>query len=142
MINKLIDKTKSEDLLFLSAVIINILNEAEKLKKECSILPELFTTLGVDTTINMIKYFGGETIRVPSHEEMHRAFLVIVCYYKKKIEDKSWDDIKKELSIDISPHTLGKLIELIDGRITTSLEDLKNYGIKEYIEKMEEELNV
>ncbi len=139
MIDKLIDKTKSEDLLFLSAVIINIMNETNKLEKECNILPELFTTLGVDTTINMIKYFGGETIRIPSHEDMYQSFLIIICYYKKKVEGKSWDEIKKEINIDISPHTLGKIIELIDGRINTSIEDLKRYGIKDYIEKFEKE---
>ena len=73
---------------------------------------------------------------------MYQAFLIIICYYKKKVEEKSWDDIKKELNIEISPHTLGKIIELIDGKINTSLEDLRSFGIKDYIEKMERELDV
>lgn len=134
MIEKLIDKTKSDDLLFLSGIIINIMNVEGRLGKEHSILPELFSTMGIDNTINLIKYFGGETIDIPSREEMYQAFLLIICYYKKKIENKSWDEIKKEINIDISPHTLGKIIENIDKKINIDLKELREYGIEKYMD--------
>lgn len=137
MIDKLIDKTKTDDLLFLSGIIINYMNEKNKLGKNVhSVLPELFSTMGVDNTINLIKYFGGETINIPSHEEMYQAFLIIICYYKKKIEGKDWSQIKEDIKIDISPHTLGKIIEKIDENINMQLKELRAFGIEEYIEKL------
>jgi len=134
LISRLIDKSKSSDLLFLSGIIINYMNVEKRIGKETySILPELFSTMGIENTINLIKYFGGEKIEIPSHEEMYQSFLVIICYYKKKIEGKDWNQIREELAIDISPHTLGKIIEKIDNDISLQVEDLKEYGIEEYI---------
>jgi len=136
MIEKLIDKTKGSDLLYLSGVIINIMNSESKLGGTYPILPELFSTLGIDTTINMIKYFGGETITLPTHAEMYEAFLVIVCYYKKKVEGKDWDVIKKEVDIKINPHILGKLIENIDKKISLEIDDLKDMGLDKYVNQI------
>ena len=77
MIQKLINRSKNEDILFLSGIILNIMNEKEE-REDKNILPELFTTLGLETTINLIKYFGGETIKIPSHQEMYNSFLVLI----------------------------------------------------------------
>jgi hypothetical protein len=155
VINKLINTTTSEDLLFLSAVIINILRKEnhelirdvktgkskqvsiKSLVKECSVLPEMFSTLGIHNTFNLIKYFGGETITVPSHTEMYESFLWIVCYYKHKIEGKNWDQIKEELpGLDISSHQHGKIIKKISDIIDNSFEDIKSMGIQSYLEKL------
>jgi hypothetical protein len=133
MLEKLIDKTKDQDLLFLSAIIINIMHQGEKMEKKNSVLPELFSTMGVDNTINLIKYFGGETIKIPTHEEMYTSFLMIVCYYKKKIENKSWEDIQTDLNLDISPHTLGKIIGNIDKKLKLEIADLEPFGIDKYL---------
>jgi len=142
MISKLIDQSKTEDLLFLSGIILNYLNtENSDNKKKYSILPELFSTLGIDTTINLIKYFGGESIKIPSHEEMVQSFLIIICYYKKKIENKDWLQIKEEINMDISPHTLGKIIERIDEKLKIDINDLNSFGIEDYIKKISKVVN-
>lgn len=130
MIQKLINPSKTEDLLFLSGIILSILSEGSSSKKE-NILPEMFMTLGLEGTINLIKYFGGQEIKIPSHEEMFRSFLIILCYYKRKLENKDWSEIKEEVGLDISPHALGKIIEIIDSRIILELEDLKTMGFEE-----------
>ena len=144
MIHKLINPSKTDDVLFLAGVVLNIMNEENGLKplprgnkrekeyKE-SILPELFLTLGLEGTINLIKFFDGQTITVPSHAQMYNSFLVLVCYYKKKIEDKSWDEIRDEVGVDISPHALGKIIKCLDDRITIEVEELKKLGIEDLL---------
>jgi len=138
MIHKLIDKTKTSDLLFLSGVVLNYMNtNKDSGDLRSSILPELFSSLGVDTTINLIKYFGGETIAIPSHQEMTESFLVIICYYKKKVEDKDWAQIKEEVGIDINPHHLGKIIERMDADINLKLQDLRESGVADYMEKFQ-----
>lgn len=137
MIEKLIDKTKSEDLLLLSGIIINLMKTDNKLgSHNYDILPELFTTMGIDNTINLIKYFGGETITIPSHEEMYTAFLIIICYYRKNVQGVSWEAIQEELKIDVSPHMLGKIISYIDERISLSIDDIKKFGIEKYIDQI------
>ena len=141
MIAKLIDKAKSSDLLFLSGIIINLLNNHNRMNKQ-PVLPELFSTLGLENTINLIKYFGGETLKIPSHEEMELSFLIILCYYKRKLENKDWDVIKKELNIDISPHTLGKIIQWIDTRISIDLLELRECGVEKAITKIQGKKNV
>jgi hypothetical protein len=142
MLEKLIDKSKSEDMLFLSGIIMNILNEGTKLQKEQTVLPELFSTLGIDTTINLIKYFGGETITIPSREEMYNSFLIIVCYYKKKIENKSWSEIKEEVGLDMAPHNIGKIIENIDARIKIEMNELKDMGLDKYLSTLKPKVEV
>jgi len=136
MINKLIVPSKSEDMLFLSGLIMNIMN-AEEYGKSYPVLPELLMTMGIENTINLIKYFGGQEIKIPDHEEMYKTFLVIVCFYKKKIEEKSWDEIKQEVNIDISSHSLGKILKSIEDKIKLDFDDLKNLGIEEFIKGME-----
>ena len=112
MIQKLINPSKTDDVLFLSGVVLNILNEkVEGDGKSQNMLPELFSTMGLTGTINLIKYFGGEKIKIPSHEEMYQSFLILVCYYKRRVEHKSWDVIKEEVGPDVKPHTLGKIIK-------------------------------
>jgi hypothetical protein len=133
MIEKLIDRTKSNDLLFLSGIILNIMNDDQRFNGNRNILPELFATLGIESAVNLIKYFGGEDINIPTHNEMYSSFLVIICYYKKKVENKSWEEIRNEIGIDIKPQSLGKIIEKIDKRITLEVEDLRAYGIDDYL---------
>jgi len=101
------------------------------------VLPELLMTMGIENTINLIKYFGGQTVRIPSHEEMYKSFLVIVCFYKKEIEGKSWTDIKKEVKVDINSHALGKIVKSIGDRIKIDMEDLKAMGIDKFMEGLE-----
>lgn len=133
MLEKIIDKTKNEDLLFLTAIIINIMND--KRGSHSEVLPELMSTVGLDTTITLIKYFGGSTIHIPTHEDMHMSILLVVAYYLRKFENKDWDEIKDELNIDsISPHTLGRLVGSIDKRLNLEMEDIKRYGVDEYFE--------
>jgi len=136
MIEKLIDKAKTSDLLFLTAIVINTMNSESRLGKVYPVLPELFATIGVDTTVNLIKYFGGETITLPTHAEMYESILVIICYYKKKVEGKDWDQIRKEVNIQINPHTLGKLIENIDKRINLEIDDLKEMGLDKFVSQI------
>ena len=138
MLNKLINTSKTDDVLFLSGIILNILNEQEAaedddVKKEPPILPELFSTLGLDSTINLIKFFGGSHLKIPSHEEMYNSFLILLCYYKKKVEGKTWDEVKEEIGVPVSAHSLGKIIKSIDERITVEMSELEALGIEDLL---------
>jgi len=136
MIQKLINPSKTSDMLFLTGVVLNIMNERVYADEEKSLLPELFSVFGLETTVNLVKYFGGESLSIPSHEEMEKSFLVLVCYYKKKVEDKDWDTIREEVGIDINPHALGKLVQSIDSRIKLEVEDMKEMGIDKVMQNL------
>lgn len=145
MLNKLINPSKTDDVLFLSGIVLNILNEQEGGEEEEGvdtnpILPELFSTLGLEGTISLIKYFGGANLKIPSHEEMYNSFLVLLCYYKKRIEDKSWEEIKEEIKVPVSAHSLGKIIKAIDDRVTIEMHELQAMGFEEFLKERKVEV--
>lgn len=137
MIERLINRSSKADVLFLTGVVLSVMHENAYADKEPSVLPELMNTLGLEQTITLIKYFGGEQIRIPSHEEMHKSFLLLQCYYMKRVQDKSWEQIKAETKSDVNPHTLGKMIQMIDDRINIEIEELKGLGLEQEIAKLD-----
>lgn len=57
-------------------------------------LPELFSIIGHDKLIKLCKYAGGETISIPTLEELSDAVESIQFYYDVYIKNtKSIDDI-------------------------------------------------
>lgn len=49
-------------------------------------LPELFSIIGHERLIDLCKYAGGETIKIPTLEELSRSIQSIQCYYSCFIE--------------------------------------------------------
>lgn len=45
-------------------------------------LPELFSTIGVESLIKLSKYAGGELIKVPTVQELSDAMEALEWYYK------------------------------------------------------------
>ena len=51
-------------------------------------LPELFSIIGVDKLILLCKYAGGETIRIPTIEELSHSIEALEWYYDVYITHK------------------------------------------------------
>jgi hypothetical protein len=76
---------------------------------------------------NLINYYDGDTMKLPSKEQFHESLMLGITYYLKKIKGMSWTDIKEFLDLPehnknlISAISLGGKINKIDDRITYQL---------------------
>ena len=55
-------------------------------EKEFSWLPELFSIIGHESLINLCKYAGGETIRIPTLYQLSDAIDALQVYYEVYIQ--------------------------------------------------------
>ena len=49
-------------------------------------LPELFSIIGYESLIMLCKYAGGESIRIPTIEELSSSIDALQCFYDLKIK--------------------------------------------------------
>lgn len=67
---------------------------------EYSWLPELFSIIGAESLITLSKYCGGETIKVPTIEELTKSIEALEAFYDVEIKKtKSIEDIDPSLVI-------------------------------------------
>lgn len=75
-------------------------------------LPELFSIIGYEKLIQLCKYAGGETIAIPTIEELTSSIESLQWFYDAYIKKcKSFNQIPKELQTKVS-----KIIEVYDAR--------------------------
>lgn len=61
-------------------------------------LPELFSIIDIDSFLNLCKYCGGETIRIPTLAEVSKSVDAMQCFYDIEISKrKTVDDIPEDL---------------------------------------------
>lgn len=62
-------------------------------------LPELFSIVGHESLIKLCKYAGGETIRIPTLDELSKSIDALQCFYDIYIKkSKSESEIPNGLS--------------------------------------------
>lgn len=49
--------------------------------EEFEFLPELFLAVGFDSMIELCRYAGGETIRIPTFDELNESLEALQCFY-------------------------------------------------------------
>ena len=55
---------------------------------EFACLPELFSTIGVESFLKLCKYAGGESIRIPTLEELNLSIESLQWFYDVYISNK------------------------------------------------------
>ena len=77
-----------------------------------SFLPELFSTVGYESLILLCKYAGGETIRIPTLEELSQSIVALQWFYDVYIKK-----VKQEFEIPEDVRDLvSKVCEVYDAR--------------------------
>lgn len=66
---------------------------------EFSWLPELFSIIGYEKLLILCKYAGGETIKIPTIEQIQESIDALQWFYDTEISNKKY---KKDIPPDIS----------------------------------------
>ena len=99
----------TEDLDF--SYLLGLMRPLHKLD-EYAWLPELFTLVGHEKLIELCRYAGGESITIPTLDELSRSIDALQEFYDVYIKKS-----KGELDISISNHDLVmKIKEIYDAR--------------------------
>lgn len=70
-------------------------------------LPELFSIIGTEKLITLCKYAGGETIKIPTLNQLTEAIEALQCYYDVYIK-------KSKSSFDIPDELVGKVAVIVN----------------------------
>lgn len=104
--NKL-DITESSDFHYLLE-LLPLLYETD----EYQWLPELFSIVGYERLINLARYAGGETVKIPTVEQLSTSLEALDWYYKVYVAKK-----KRIKSVPLEYSELvAKIKETIDAR--------------------------
>lgn len=85
--------TEELDFQYLLQLLPPLENEAD-----FAWLPELFSIIGANKLITLCKYAGGETIKIPTIEQLSKDIEALQWYYDVYISKKKYDfEIPEEL---------------------------------------------
>lgn len=63
-------------------------------------IPELVLMTDTNQLMDMIKIFGGQTIRIPTVTEFQEDMHTAIAIYHVEVEGKSWDWFAEQYNID------------------------------------------
>lgn len=86
--------TEELDFAYLLELMLPLHNEPE-----FAWLPELFSIIGHEKLLKLCKYAGGETITIPTLEQLTDSINALQLFYDIRISGtKSMEDVPKELT--------------------------------------------
>lgn len=91
-----LDNLQKEDLYSVATALLYTLKDTP----QYSTMSELFYILDYPNFIKLIKYYGGQEIRVPTHEEINEMLTVLLLYQYREVEELSWDECLKKVNAD------------------------------------------
>lgn len=106
-----LDNLQKEDLYSVATALLYTLKDTP----QYSTMSELFYILDYPNFIKLIKYYGGQEIRVPTHEEINEMLTVLLLYQYREVEELSWDECLKKVNAgpDQSKSLRGKVNALL-----------------------------
>lgn len=68
---------------------------------EYALLPELFSTIGIDSLLALCKYAGGETVKIPTLSELSDAILALDMFYNIELLHKPYNDTTSDSVVNL-----------------------------------------
>lgn len=101
---------EKEDVYSVATALLYSLKDVPKY----SVVSELFYILDYKNFLNLIKYFGGLEIRIPTADEISEMLRVLLLYQYRKVDELGWEEslIKSGLSLSDSNSARVKLTQL------------------------------
>ena len=86
--SELVSKMQEQDVY---SVICSLLYDLKRVP-EYTTLSELCYLLDVDSFLKLIKYFGGQTIKIPTKEELSEVIQILLLFQYSEVEKRPWKD--------------------------------------------------
>ena len=111
-------KPKKDEELFLNIVSMFLYS------REDDTLSTLYNELGLETFTRILGLIGGNTLELPSQEDLKDIMISSLCFYYKELKKQPWDEIHKLLPFnDINAIRYGKNIAKLEKSI---IDKIKN----------------
>lgn len=88
MIKQNLEKLKEDDLYSLALFSLYKMTQVP----EYSSISELAYVLDKDNLLNLCEYFGGQTLRIPTIDELENLLYAILIAQRVKVEGMSYDE--------------------------------------------------
>src|SRR5215208_6122056 len=98
--------------------------------RQSSLIPELLYILSPQQITTFIKVFSGETLRIPTVDEVSRDLMASLAAYHIVVEGKSWDWFRLKYSLD------GNYMNSVKSRLNNWINGLHS-SEKKFIEKLQ-----
>lgn len=94
--------------------------------------------------ISLISYYDGDTLKIPTKKEYRESLFLVIVFFLKEIQGKSWNEIRdildlSEKSGNLSTISLGKKLSLIKdemrGQLEKFLKGVDSKSLESLIEK-------
>lgn len=96
-----------EETIISDLVKLSLLKGAEKDSDEL-VYTEIYNLLGLENFSNLISLMDGRTVTFPKKEDFKDSLLMVLAFYYRNVENKSWEEIKDLLGMpDINSVKLG-----------------------------------
>jgi hypothetical protein len=104
------DELNRQDIYSVASALLYLLKDNPKYKS----ISELFYLTDYDSFIRLIKYFGGQEIRIPTFEELDEVLRMLLVYQYSEVEGLPWKEVldKSGIPEEESLSTRSKLIVL------------------------------
>ena len=109
-------------------------NQMESQENDLYILADL---LDKKSLVNIVEYFGGSSLRIPTNEQLQDNLILSMCFYLREIEKWDWKQIKEFIDIPedrkdiMSPTLIGRKVNKLKTTMESFLMDmLKEADIK------------
>ena len=104
-LNKIL--SEGEETIISDLIKLSLLRRAEKDSDEL-VYTEMYNLLGLENFTSLISLLDGRTISFPSKEELKDTLLLVLTYYYRTMEKRSWDEIRELLGTqDLNSVRLG-----------------------------------
>lgn len=93
------------DLYFVAQLVLSKLEPSHK----NGMVAELSYLLDTQSFINLLWYFEGETIRIPTRDELKEVLQMMSIYYHYQVLGKTWKDALIDVGIPYDSHLYGRM---------------------------------
>lgn len=95
------------DLYFVALLVLAKLEPSSK--NQNHMIAELSYLLDTQSFINLLWYFEGETIRIPTRDELKEVLTMMSLYYQHEVLGKVWKDACSAVGLEGNSHYVGKI---------------------------------
>lgn len=88
--------SETNDLYFVSMLLLYLQKDDDKY----STLSELSFILDQQSFLNLIWYYEGQVLKIPTRKELTESIKLILCYYYYDVCKYPWEDIFNKLGIE------------------------------------------